>query len=82
MVAIEVKAYPVPDRVGFRIFPRVHRDARRNGHFVASVHGSQGLPRDLLLAGPGVRVGSPDRAGLLESPVDRSEVELAGGLSL
>lgn len=81
-MAIDVKAFTLPDRARFRIFPTVQRDARRNGHLVASVHGSDGLPRHHpLLARPGVRVDSPDGAGLLESPMGQSEVEMAGGLS-
>jgi len=80
MAAIDVKALILPDRARFRIFFTPRRDARRNGHLVASVHGSDDLPRDLL-AGPEDRFGSPDRAGLLESSVGQSEVELAGGLS-
>jgi hypothetical protein len=39
------------------------------------------LPRVLLLAVPGVRVDSPDRADLLESSVGQRKVEMAGGLS-
>jgi hypothetical protein len=81
-VEIDVKAITLAHRAPFPIFPTPQRDARRYGHLVASVHGSDGLPRVLLLGVPGVRAGSPDRAGLLESSVGRGEVEMAGGLSL
>jgi hypothetical protein len=82
MVANDGDAFTLADRASFRILPTLQRDARQNGHLVAWVHGSDGLPRAALLAGPGGRVGSPDRAGLLESSVGQSEVEMAGGLSL
>lgn len=78
---IEAKGFTLVDRAPFPNFPGALRDARRNGHLDVSIHGSDGLPRELSPAGPEVKVGSPDSADLLESSVGQSEIEMAGGLS-